>query len=144
MATAHDPSGPRPVTGRRLAANERAVIDWEEESFRQTLPRLTDALQKLAAVEGALVGASLSLLKDDVMEPKGRLLVAGLFLAALALALGGMIPARRLAGGRAADVLAKAAASADRKWICLTVSAAFVLAGFVAAVGAAAYRIWPQ
>lgn len=68
------------------------LLDWGQETVKQTIPRLTEALQRVSTLATAMLGGSLFFLKDDACPPAFRVAAMLAFVAALAAAYHGTLP----------------------------------------------------
>jgi hypothetical protein len=132
------------IVGIEPTFEERELVEWGEQTKKNSLPFLNDTLRQLVLIDAALLGGGLAL-NEKILHPLGRGLGLLCLLVSLAAALWGMLPygadvnlaipehirIAREAGFRFKDRALKVAASALFAAFCL------------AAVGLVIRLIWP-
>lgn len=117
-------------------------LTWGEETAKQTIPRLNDALQRMSTLATAMLGGSLFFVTADVLAAGFRATAMTFFLAALVASFYGLLPKSEVIslGDPAAIRRFKVGVAAHRqKWLslaCLALCAGFGVAVFGAVVKA--------
>lgn len=131
----------RVTNDRACTADEEFYVRLDEDTIRQSVPRLNDALARLLTLTTALAGGTLALLKDDVCTGWGRVLAAACFFASLVAAAVGTVPFQRGGLDGPADFAAAWDAARRHKRRFLAVSLGAVAAGLLAALAGATARV---
>ena len=80
------------VDGKPTSFRDNFLLDWGLESWKKSLERLADALQRLVTLNVGLLGGSVVFLKDDVCTGWGRALAFACLLFSLFASLHGSLP----------------------------------------------------
>lgn len=127
------------VESRACTAEEEYFLKLDEESVRQAIPRLNDALARLLTLATALAGGTLGLLKDDVCSGWGRVGAALCFFLAVLVAAYGVVPFQRTRLSTPEEIAdALDAARLHKRRLMLVTLAALMAGLFVALLGTAA------
>jgi len=115
---------------RRATPEEDRLIEWGWETYKERIPNLIAALQRVMTIDAALIGGSVALLKPDMMANDCRLVVIFLFIISLAATMIGLFP-RKGEYDWGGDTKAFKDRIARFKSICLWIAYGFFFLGLV-------------
>lgn len=143
--TGGDPPEQPPGVEVRLATpEEEFYLALADEAYKQSVPRLNEAIARLITLGSALAGGALVFLKDEVCTPWCRVGAAFAFFGALAAAAWGSLPVTASVKYRVADIKRGVEEAADTKESWARAATGLILVGlFVAIIGAVARVLDP-